>query len=215
MRKERPRRAGRPRNPVSRVELLSAARVAFAETGYAGTSMNDIAQRAGIRKPSLFHHFRTKEALYLEMLSDITAGLAQLVAGADLGEGSFLERLDRLGTLVIRYLSAHPGAAALALHELADGGPFSRGPGRGQVELAMKGVAFFLQSGMDEGAIAPADPRQLAVSIIALHLFYFAASDTLKGLFDRDALSIESVEERTRAVLTQVRRLCGATDGRK
>ena len=59
-----PRSVGRPKNPVSRQFLLEKAREAFAQEGFAGASMGDIAQRAGLRKSSLFHHFPSKEALY-------------------------------------------------------------------------------------------------------------------------------------------------------
>jgi TetR/AcrR family transcriptional regulator len=204
------RRAGRPRNPVSRDHLIAVARAAFAEAGYSGASMSDIAARAGIRKASLFHHFRSKEALYLEMLAAITRDLADLLVAADLSTGAFLDRLDRLGVLVVRYLGSHGRAARLAMRELVDGGPFSAGPGRARVDLATRAVAAFLRSGMEEGAIAEQDPRQLAVSIIGLHLFHFAAADVTGALFADEVCSPAAVEARAEAVLAQVRRLCGA-----
>jgi TetR/AcrR family transcriptional regulator len=204
-----PRKAGRPKNPATRAELLQAARTAFAEKGYAGTTLTDIAVSAGLRKASLFHHFRSKEALYLEMLSDISEELAQLVAQARLAEGSFLERLDRLGILVVRYLGRHPSAARLAVRELVDGGPYSQGGGRERVALSMQAVAAFLELGMEEGVIARSDPRHLASSIIALHLFHFAAAEGISMLLEQDVFSAPAVDARAHAVLGQVRRLCG------
>ncbi len=204
------RKAGRPKNPIAREELLQIARSAFGNKGYAGASMAGIAEQAGIRKASLFHHFRTKEALYLEVMSNISKELAQLVADARLGEGCFLERLDRLSILVVRYLGQHPSAARLAVRELVDSGPYYRGQGRDRVTLSMHAVAVFLEIGMDEGTITREDPRQLATSIIALHLLHFAAASATSTLLELDVFSSEAVDARTRAVLTQVRRLCGA-----
>lgn len=203
------RKAGRPRNPVARAELLRMARAEFANKGYAGASMAGIAGQAGLRKASLFHHFRSKEALYLEVLSNIAEELSQLVASSDLGEGSFLDRLDRLGLLVVRYLGDHPSAARLALRELVDGGPYYRGGGRDRVAMSMHAVAGFLESGMQSGAIAPGDSRQLATSIVALHLFHFAAAEATSTLMQQDVFCAAAVDARTHAVLTQVRRLCG------
>jgi len=209
MASEAPRKAGRPRNPVSRDALLAVARTAFAESGYAGASMNDIAGRAGIRKASLFHHFRSKEALYLEMFSLITQDLSRLVVEANLSEGGFVQRLDRLGSLVTHYFGDHPHVARLAMRELVDGGPFAGGAGRAQVEMALRVVVAFLRSGIEEGVIADQDPRQLAITITGLHLFHFAASDLTGSLFGGKPFAAETVAERNEAVRDQVRRLCG------
>lgn len=203
------RKAGRPKNPVARTELLSLARTAFANKGYAGASMADIASHAGLRKASLFHHFRSKESLYLEVMSDISGELAQLVANAELSEGSYLERLDRLGILVVRYLGRHPSAARLAVRELVEVGPYYQGSGKDRVALSLRAVALFLQIGMDEGVIATDDPRHLASTIIALHLFHFAAAGATTTLLEQDVFTPAAIEARTRAVLAQVRRLCG------
>jgi AcrR family transcriptional regulator len=205
----KPRKAGRPRNPISRDALLSVARAVFAESGYAGASMNEIAHRAGIRKASLFHHFASKEALYLEIVANIANDLARLIIEADFGDGGFAERLDQLGSLVTRYLGQETHVARLAMRELVDGGPFSQGAGRKQVEVALQAVSGLLLSGMTTGAIPHQDPRQLAVSITGLHLFHFAAANTTADLFDGALFTPDAVAQRAAAVRSQVRRLCG------
>src|SRR5687768_8006525 len=50
-----------------RQEILDAAQALFAKRGFQGTSMRDIADAVGILGGSLYHHFQSKEAMYLEI----------------------------------------------------------------------------------------------------------------------------------------------------
>jgi len=82
--------------PARRAQLLDVARRVFARDGYRGTSMEAIAEAAGVTKPVLYQHFSSKHALYASLLE---AELGQLTVALerafDLAEGNE-ERL-RLG----------------------------------------------------------------------------------------------------------------------
>jgi AcrR family transcriptional regulator len=58
-----------------RRQLLDAALEAFADRGFHATSMNDVADLAGVTKPVLYQHFGSKRALYQELLDDVAATL--------------------------------------------------------------------------------------------------------------------------------------------
>ncbi len=65
-----------------RVQLLSVALHLFAGRGYTATTMDDIAEAAGVTKPLLYQHFSSKRALYLELAHSIAHDLLAAIAGA-------------------------------------------------------------------------------------------------------------------------------------
>src|SRR3954468_18513351 len=68
--------------PRRRRQLLDVALTVFAERGYHPTSMNDLAEAAGVTKPVLYQHFRSKRALYLELLEDVGGRLRDAIGKA-------------------------------------------------------------------------------------------------------------------------------------
>ena len=208
-RKDQKRRPGRPRNPIARETLLALALEAFSQRGYAGTSMASVARSAGLRKASLFHHFASKDALYLEVLAGIAADLGALVADVRLVRGPFPERLDRLGELATDFFGSHPGAAQLLLRELLNEGPFMEGQGKQLIHATLDGIAAFMQSGMLEDEIPFQDPHHLALTIASLHITYFSVPKVCGELLEDDVYEAEAVQARKRAVLEQVRRMAG------
>ncbi|MDA8148715.1 MAG: TetR/AcrR family transcriptional regulator [Actinomycetota bacterium] len=65
-----------------RRQLFDVALSLFAERGYAATTMDDIAETAGVTKPLVYQHFESKRALYLEIANDISAQLIDAICNA-------------------------------------------------------------------------------------------------------------------------------------
>jgi AcrR family transcriptional regulator len=65
-----------------RVQLLDVALRVFGERGFHDTSMNDIADAAGVTKPVLYQHFGSKRALFLEVLREVGGRLRDAVGKA-------------------------------------------------------------------------------------------------------------------------------------
>ena len=64
--------------------LISVARELFAERGYAGTSVEEIIQRAGVARGALYHHFAGKEAVFRAVYDQVQAETASRVVAAAL-----------------------------------------------------------------------------------------------------------------------------------
>jgi len=65
-----------------REQLLEVALEVFANKGYHGTSMNDVADAAGVTKPVLYQHFDSKREMYLALLDDVGEQLITAISKA-------------------------------------------------------------------------------------------------------------------------------------
>ncbi len=105
--------------------ILDAAEDLFAEKGFSATSLGEVADRVGIRSPSLYNHFRNKEALYtavLERLLDDFTGPME-----DLNTGPITqERVMAWLETIVRKHHANPNLARLLQHAALSGGPQTR-----------------------------------------------------------------------------------------
>ncbi len=57
--------SGRPKDLEKRARILQAAKAIFLKSGYHGTSMNQIAQEAGVTKLTVYNHFQDKANLFI------------------------------------------------------------------------------------------------------------------------------------------------------
>ncbi|WP_020661072.1 TetR/AcrR family transcriptional regulator [Amycolatopsis benzoatilytica] len=71
------------RRPERRSQLIRAATEAFARNGFAATSLDDIAEQAGVTKVLIYRHFASKNELYLAALTDVRDRVRAVVGSAD------------------------------------------------------------------------------------------------------------------------------------
>ncbi len=81
-----------------REQLLDVALDTFARAGYHETSMNDVADAAGVTKPVLYQHFESKRELYQALLDDVGARLVAAITEATAEDPEWPERRPSVGS---------------------------------------------------------------------------------------------------------------------
>jgi AcrR family transcriptional regulator len=91
----------------TRERILEVAAALFAERGYAATSVRDIAAELGIANPSLYHHFKSKSDLLLELLKEPLRRMEMVLAEAEQLTGE--ARTRRILEGFLESLEVHSG----------------------------------------------------------------------------------------------------------
>jgi len=167
-----------------RQKVLAAALDLFAAHGFDGVSMNAIASRVGISKANVFHHFGSKEGLYVETMQHACMAFVPVLDGLEESDRAHEERLRRFVRDDVRQMFSDPGRARLILREILESGP-----SRGQ-ELASEvfdqhfsRVVALFRSGQDSGVFREDIPPALAASMaIACNVFLFQSQHVLRHL---------------------------------
>ena len=162
---------GRPRE-FDRGAALKAAMVLFWRKGFAATSMNDLCEAMGVRSPSLYAAFGSKEALYLEAIQHyvemfgppVWDGLAE---GATARAG--VEKLLLAATESLPESHGTPGGCMAALAAVSDEWPAGIAEVVVKIRMIMLGR---LRSRLEAGAANGELPT--TTDIDALSRFYFS-----------------------------------------
>ena len=162
--------------------ILSAAETLFLTHNYAEVTMDDIAQAAGVTKGALYHHFTTKETLYVAMMKAVLREKQALFQAAVESQGSCRDRLRRF---TAAFLELPRGRRDLIKLVQRDSNIF-KGRTRDQLVRAYQTalpeqLEVIIRDGLRDGELAQADARLLSwlhVAMVEVILTHYA-----EGLF--------------------------------
>jgi AcrR family transcriptional regulator len=150
-------------------ELLEHATRLFAERGFAGTTLQDIADAMGLSRPSLYHYVRSKDELLARLVEEITTDAArQAKAIASRNELDAIGKLEALVRWNVRRMADKPDRFRLIERsESSLPPPLAKAhlAGRRQV---LEVFASVIRQGADSGQFRPVDERTAALAIIGM-----------------------------------------------
>ena len=159
----------------ARDRILSAATEVFAEIGFAGARIDDIAARAGVNKAMLYYHVGDKEQLYAAVLiGTMERGFASLRAATEQA-ASPSEKLQCVLDTLAELGTSDPHFVPIMLREIASGGATLPDEMLMRMTSVFRVVADVLAEGTKKGAFRKTDPLLTHVSLVGSMMFLVAS----------------------------------------
>jgi TetR/AcrR family transcriptional regulator len=141
----------RTRGKETRQAILRAAEQVFAERGYAGARMDDVAAEVGIKRASMVYYFRDKRSLYLALLEDLYGELLQSYRPVLESPGSTRERIMGCVDVWARHVAERPGSLRILLWESARVRRASAEPLAAELGPIQRAIGELLDEGRRDG----------------------------------------------------------------
>jgi len=166
-----------------RSRILAAAAAVFAEKGFDGAGVDEIARLAGVNKAMLYYHVGDKAALYgavtIEFLEIMRAKILESVAG-------LTDARDKIRAIQHAFLTAFAAAPhwpQLMQREIADGGAHLPAEALGKMAGVMALTRAVVTEGRQAGTLRDVHPLLAHLMVVATSMFVMNAQ-RLRGRLD-------------------------------
>jgi AcrR family transcriptional regulator len=174
---------GRVPRAVRERQLLDLAEQLFAERGYGGASMEELARRAGVTKPVVYELFGSKEGLFTACVDRTIERLASDISAAVRAETDPETRLRAGGLAFIRFAAGNRVTWEL----MSMGGKFAE-----KARAVRSSQAELVRGLMAEMATEGTDPRELEVAAHAVNAAYEGVAH---WMWDHPDVPIEQIAD--------------------
>ena len=164
----------RPRTRIqtkNRKTILDAGLEVFSTQGFRGATLDQIADVAGLSKPNLLYYFASKEAIHVEVLSQLLDTWLDPLRRMS-ADGNPIEELLGYVRAKLDLSRDYPRESRLFANEILQGAPRMRAAIDGDLKSLVTEKSAVLTAWMDQGRIARVHPVHLIFSIWALTQHY-------------------------------------------
>lgn len=156
-------------------KILIAARAVFAENGYSGTHVDEIARRAGVNKATLYYQIGDKDTLYANVIHQVIGNIAQKIAGAVANAGSPEEKLAAYINNIADAVDRNPEIPPIMMREIASGGAHLPRVVVEDIASILTILIGILEEGRKKGIFAETVPFLIHMMILGTILSYKGA----------------------------------------
>jgi AcrR family transcriptional regulator len=151
-------------------EILAAALAVFAERGFAGARLEEIAARAGVSKGAIYLYFPTKEDIFRAAVEQVIApNVDQVRQALAAHPGPFADLLKLVMARVLQVMGRTPagGVAKMVIGEARNFPELARVWHDRLVSQTIAALAGAIEAAQARGEVRPGDPRLIAMQIMA------------------------------------------------
>jgi len=170
------------REAAGRKCILEQAQRLFFASGYHGVSIRDIVQACGLSNAALYHHFGSKQKLFIEVLAHYVGMAAQRVQLAGQGGGTCRERLTRMAQAHVQLMLESTSEVRALQRDLVEILGEERPLLTGIMEQGPVLYAPVLEEGIADGKVRPVDARRASAIFLGM-----INSAVARRLYDSDA----------------------------
>ena len=164
-------------NPArARQQILDAASSVFADAGFAGARVDEIARRAGVNKAMLYYHVGNKGALYTAVLTRNFDRMEAALAEGLSARGTARDRLDSIIAGVARALKELPDHPRIVLREFASGGTNLQPEVLERMVRVLGMVRNLLEEGVRRNEFRATDPVMTHLTLVGASLILNAVT---------------------------------------
>jgi AcrR family transcriptional regulator len=188
--------------------ILEAAVAVFAERGFDGASIAEIAQRCGLPKANVYYYFRNKDAIYATIVGDLIAEWDRALDELRPER----EPADALAAYVrakLDFSRRHAAQSRMFANEVVHGGRFLTRASRAHMQAVTIEKSRVLAGWAAAGKMDPVDPRHLFILLWGATQFYADFEVMAKTALEARRLGAEAFEEAAEAIIGVVLKGCG------
>jgi TetR/AcrR family transcriptional regulator len=205
-------RNGLPRKAVrngslTRMKIIETASAEFVEKGYAGARVDEIVKKANISKNLLYHHFGSKEKLFIQVLEHNYTQLRAHQMDIHIQGMSPVDGMRNLINATFQYFVDHPEIISLLntenLHKAIHIKQSERILSMYHPVIAL--IKELLWHGTKDGIFRTGvDAVDLYISIVALVYYYMSNRYTLSSIFNIDLTEIARLKQRNNHIVDMI-----------
>ena len=183
----------------NRAAILDAALEVFSSQGFRGSTVDQIAQTAGLSKPNLLYYFPSKEAIHTALLDQLLDAWLDPLRAID-PDGEPLEELQGYICRKLVMSRDYPRESRLFANEILQGAPRLGGFLGSDLKPLVDDLAKLIRRWSDEGRIADVHPYHLIFAIWSLTQHYADFDVQVRALLP-DAEATDPLAEAERFLL--------------